>query len=32
MLFYAKGGRGFIENIYENSLGLEQEFAVLTEN
>ena len=29
MLWYAKEGRGFIENIYRHSLSLEQEFAVL---
>ena len=32
MLYYAKDGRGFIQNIYEVSLGLEQKFAVLTES
>ena len=30
MLYYAKEGKGFIRSIYENSLGLEHEFAVLT--
>jgi len=29
--FYAKWGRGFIEELYKNSLGLEQEFAILVE-
>ena len=31
MPFYAKWGKGFIKAIYENSLGLEQEFVVLEE-
>jgi bacillithiol synthase len=31
MLFYAKWGKGFIESLYKNSLGLEQEFTVLVE-
>jgi bacillithiol synthase len=29
--FYAKWGRGFIEELYKNSLALEQEFSILTE-
>jgi len=29
-LFYAKWGRSFIEEVYKNSLALEQEFCVLT--
>lgn len=29
MLFYAKNGKRFIENIYLHSLGLEQKFAVM---
>jgi bacillithiol biosynthesis cysteine-adding enzyme BshC len=29
--FYAKWGRGFIEELYEGSLALEQEFCILTE-
>lgn len=29
MLLYAKEGKRFIERIYENSLGLEQEFGIL---
>jgi len=29
--FYAKWGRGFIEELYKNSLALEQEFTILTE-
>ena len=31
MPFYAKWGKGFIETIYNNSLGLEQEFVILEE-
>ncbi len=31
MPFYAKWGRGFIDVVYKNSLGLEQEFVVLEE-
>lgn len=31
MPFYAKWGRGFIDAIYKNSLTLEQEFIILTE-
>jgi len=31
MPFYAKGGKGFIKTIYDNSLGLEQEFVILEE-
>jgi bacillithiol synthase len=31
MPFYAKGGKGFIKTIYDNSLALEQEFVVLEE-
>jgi bacillithiol biosynthesis cysteine-adding enzyme BshC len=31
MPFYAKWGKGFIKTIYNNSLGLEQEFVVLEE-
>ncbi len=31
MPFYAKWGRGFIDAVYKNSLGLEQEFVVLEE-
>ena len=30
MLYYAKEGSGFIESLYKNSLGLEQEFTVLS--
>lgn len=30
MLYYAKGGKGFMNDIYENSLALEQQFAMLT--
>lgn len=29
--FYAKWGRGFIEELYKNSLALEQEFCILVE-
>jgi len=29
--FYAKWGRGFIDAVYKNSLGLEQEFVILEE-
>ncbi|HWJ91476.1 MAG TPA: bacillithiol biosynthesis BshC, partial [Flavisolibacter sp.] len=29
--FYAKWGRAFIEELYRNSLSLEQQFCVLTE-
>jgi bacillithiol biosynthesis cysteine-adding enzyme BshC len=29
--FYAKWGRSFIEELYKNSLALEQEFSILTE-
>jgi uncharacterized protein YllA (UPF0747 family) len=29
--FYAKWGKGFIEELYKNSLMLEQEFTILTE-
>ena len=29
MPFYAKWGKGFIKAVYEESLGLEQEFVVL---
>jgi uncharacterized protein YllA (UPF0747 family) len=29
MPFYAKWGKGFLKTVYENSLGLEQEFVVL---
>jgi bacillithiol biosynthesis cysteine-adding enzyme BshC len=29
--FYAKWGRGFIKELYKNSLALEQEFTILTE-
>lgn len=29
--FYAKWGRGFMEELYRNSLALEQEFTILTE-
>ena len=32
MPFYAKWGNGFIKAIYQNSLGLEQEFVILEEN
>lgn len=32
MLFYAKWGRDFIKLIYENTLGMEQEFCVLEED
>ena len=32
MPFYAKWGNGFIKTIYDNSLGLEQEFVVLEEH
>ena len=32
MLFYAKWGKGLFKVIYENSLGLDQEFCVLEEN
>ncbi|MEP7256042.1 MAG: bacillithiol biosynthesis cysteine-adding enzyme BshC [Ferruginibacter sp.] len=31
MPFYAKWGRGFIDAVYKNSLGLEQEFVILEE-
>jgi bacillithiol biosynthesis cysteine-adding enzyme BshC len=31
-LFYAKWGRGFIEELYKNSLALEQEFMILVES
>ncbi len=31
MPFYAKGSKGFIKTIYDNSLALEQEFVVLEE-
>ena len=31
MPYYAKWGRGFIDAVYKNSLGLEQEFVVLEE-
>lgn len=31
-LFYAKWGRSFIDELYQHSLALEQEFTVLTEN
>ncbi len=31
MPFYAKWGNGFIKHIYENSLGLEQDFVILEE-
>jgi bacillithiol biosynthesis cysteine-adding enzyme BshC len=30
--YYVKGGKGFIEDLYKHSLGLEQEFVVLEEN
>jgi bacillithiol synthase len=30
MLLYAKGGSGFIKTVYDHSLGLEQEFGVIT--
>lgn len=29
--YYAKWGRGFIQQLYEHSLGLEQEFVLMTE-
>jgi uncharacterized protein YllA (UPF0747 family) len=29
--FYAKWGKGFIEELLKNSLALEQEFTILTE-
>jgi uncharacterized protein YllA (UPF0747 family) len=30
--YYAKWGREFLKNLYENSLALEQEFVVLQES
>jgi uncharacterized protein YllA (UPF0747 family) len=30
--YYAKWGKGFIEQLYNNSLTMEQEFVVLVEN
>jgi bacillithiol synthase len=32
MPFYAKWGNGFMDALYSNSLGLEQEFVILTES